>query len=81
LDAEMAQRRRFFNYQASLQKDGLEKSILEKQQTRQKLEHQQKWLHNTFQEQLGKLVARYAPKDERSFTFSFHQYLCLCFKF
>lgn len=54
----MAQRRRFFDYQASLQKDGLEKSLLEKQQTRQKLEHQQKLLRDTYHEQLEKLVTR-----------------------
>lgn len=58
LDAEMAQRRRFFDYQASLQRDGLEKSILEKQQTRQKLEHQQKLLRDLYKEQLEELVAR-----------------------
>ncbi|XP_034256912.1 E3 ubiquitin-protein ligase RNF8-like isoform X2 [Thrips palmi] len=58
LDAEMAQRRRFFDYQASLQKDGLAKSILEKQQNRQKLEHQQKLLHDSYKEQLEVLVAR-----------------------
>lgn len=57
----MAQRRRLFDFNASLQRDGLEKSILEKQQDRFKLECQQKILRDNFNEQLLKLEERYCP--------------------
>lgn len=58
LDAELAQRRRLFEYNASIQKDGIEKSILEKQQDRHKLEQKQKILRDNFNEQLQRLEDR-----------------------
>lgn len=58
LDAEMAQRRRLFDYKASLEKDGLEKCILEKQHDRHKLEQQQRMLRDNFNDQLLKLEER-----------------------
>ena len=59
LEAEMAQRRRLFEHKASLQKDGIEKCIREKQQDRHKLEQQQELLQQTFNQQILYLEERY----------------------
>ncbi|KAK3909257.1 E3 ubiquitin-protein ligase rnf8 [Frankliniella fusca] len=58
LDAELAQRRRLFEFNASRQKVDLEKSILQNQQDRHDLEVQQKRLRKNFYEKLQKLEER-----------------------
>lgn len=58
LDAELAQRRRQFEFNASLRKVDLEKSITQNQADRQELQIQQKILRDNFNNQLQKLEER-----------------------
>lgn len=60
LEAEMAQRRRLFEHKASLQKDGIEKCIREKQHGRHELEREQEMLRLNYNQQIMHLEERCA---------------------